>query len=359
MENRIILLAFIQVIFTIQGFSQETVSNSNSINEVEIGNISCFVYHRFGDDRYPSTNITLKNFESHLQYLEDNKYTVLTLGEAVHLLLDNKSIPHKTVVLTIDDGYKSFFIRGMPLLRKFGFRATVFINTRQVGYPDFMTWEDIRSVMEEGVEIGNHSHSHDYFVDYSPVELIEKFNIDLNISQEMFNEKTGRTPDMYSYPYGEYSNSMKAELKRHGFKAAVAQNSGVISALSDIYALPRFPMTGVFSKPEKFAEKIKMKALLVKPAVPYDPVVLYDNPPNLKLKLVNPELIETVNLQCFVGGSRECEFIFNKKSNIITIKSNKVLTARRTLYTITAPSAKQSNVWHWYSWLWIIPGGNK
>ena len=357
MENRIILLAFIQVIFTIQGFSQEPVSSGNSINEIE--NINCFVYHRFGDDRYPTTNITLENFESHLQYLKDNKYIVLTLGEAVNLLLDNKSIPHKTVVLTIDDGYKSFFIRGMPLLRKFGFRATVFINTRQVEYPDFMTWEDIRIVMEEGMEIGNHSHSHDYFVDYNPSELLGKFNNDLKISQEIFRKKLGFVPLVYSYPYGEYSTIMKAELKKHGFKAAVAQNSGVISTLSDIYALPRFPMTGVFSKPEKFAEKIKMKALLVKPDFPYDPVVVNINPPTLTLKLVNPELIETSNLQCFVGGSRECEFVFNKKSNIITIKSNKVLTARRTLYTITAPSAKQSNVWHWYSWLWIIPGGNK
>ena len=71
---------------------------------------------------------------------------MLTLGEAVHLLRSGVNSKPKLVVLTIDDGYKSFLTSGMPLLRKYGFKATMFINTNQVGYPDFLSWEEILSL---------------------------------------------------------------------------------------------------------------------------------------------------------------------------------------------------------------------
>ncbi len=261
MEKRLIFIIVLKISILLNVYPQE-ISNSISIDKEQSHvNINCFVYHRFGDERYPSTNVSEEYFESHLRYLKDNDYEVLTLGEAVHLLRSGVNSKPKLVVLTIDDGYKSFLTSGMPLLRKYGFKATMFINTNQVGYPDFLSWEEILSLKKEGIEIGNHSHSHDYFVDFQSGQLIEKFNADLRLSQKIFEDKLGYKPELYSYPFGEYSNAMKTELAKFGFIGAVGQNSGVISLLSDIYALPRFPMTGIFSKPEKFVEKLKMKAL--------------------------------------------------------------------------------------------------
>ena len=103
------------------------------------GNINCFVYHRFGDDRYPSTNISVEDFTKHLDYLKSNEYNVVTFGEAVSLLDSNTPVPNKTVCLTVDDGYKSFYENALPLLREFTYPATIFINTDKFGSGDFLT----------------------------------------------------------------------------------------------------------------------------------------------------------------------------------------------------------------------------
>ncbi|NCB43338.1 MAG: chitin deacetylase, partial [Clostridia bacterium] len=92
--------------------------------EAQSFDIPVFAYHRFGDSRYPSTNITLSVFESQLQYLADNHYTGLTLGAAVAKWKAGKALPDKAAILTIDDGYLSFYENGWPLLKKYGFSAT-------------------------------------------------------------------------------------------------------------------------------------------------------------------------------------------------------------------------------------------
>ncbi len=327
--------------------------NSRESGFIGKGDINCFVYHRFGDDRYPSTNISINDFKSHLQYLKKNDFLVITLGEALALLMTDKGVPDKTVVLTIDDGYSSFLKNGMPLLRQYGYKATLFINTEQIGLNDFISWDEVRGLVLEGVEIGNHSHSHAYFINYKQDLIITEFKNDLEKSRKIFEEQLGEFPLLYSYPYGEYNLEMKEELIKQGFMAAVAQNSGVISGMSDLYALPRFPMTGIFSKPEKFIEKVNMKALPVKLVQEINPVLIDNNQPVLKLKLLDPEVINTKLIQCFIGGVKDCSIDYDGDLNIITIRSNHQLGARRTLYTVTAPAAHDNTSWYWFSYMWI------
>ena len=113
-------------------------------------NTSAFVYHRFGDDRYPSTNIDLDKFEAQLKYLRDNGYRVLTLSEAMSSL-NSQSRAAKVAVISIDDAYNSFYANGWPLLKKYGFPATLYVNTETVGAGDFLGWQEIREVKEAGI----------------------------------------------------------------------------------------------------------------------------------------------------------------------------------------------------------------
>jgi hypothetical protein len=178
------------------------------------------------------------------------------------------------------------------------------------------------------------------------------------LSQNIFKEQLGYSPELYAYPYGEYTNEMKEELRKMGFIAAVAQNSGVISKYSDKYALPRFPSAGIYSSLSKFIEKANMKALPVKTLANYDPVLKDNKTPVLKLKLLNPELINLNSLNCFVGGLQNCTIDYDAEKHVITLSSNQTLKARRTLYTLTAKSASKTGGWYWYSFLWIIPDNN-
>ena len=109
-----------------------------------------------------------------------------------------------------------------------------------------MNWEQIRELHKsENVEIGNHSHSHEYLVDESPETIIKD---DIEKSIKIFKEKLGKNSDFFSYPFGEYSLEFKKIIKNLGFKYAFGQHSGVIDETKDLWELPRFPIN------EKYGE---------------------------------------------------------------------------------------------------------
>ncbi len=315
--------------------------------------IVCFVYHRFGDARYPSTNITTDIFREQLAYLKQNNFTVWTMGKAVNAIKNGKAVPAKTVVLTIDDGYRSFYENGLPLLEEFGYPATLYVNTLNVGDRDYLSWQEILEVSQRGIEIGNHSHGHLHFLD--PDNEPDKkrlFINDLVSSQNIFQEKLGYLPKLYSYPYGEYGNILKKVLYESGYLSATAQYSGVLYNNSNLYEIPRFPMGGPFATVKGFIQKSQMYPMQVISKSP-DEIIMHNNPPILEVS-ISKNCIDPENLQCFVNGNRNCIMEMQEGPDFIKVKiiARDKLQGRRSLYTITAP-AKDGKGWCWYSHLWV------
>lgn len=316
--------------------------------------IPIFAYHRFGDNRYPSTNISDKVFEDQLKYLKNNNYKVLTLGEAINLWQSGKAMPEKSIILTIDDGYLSFYTHGWPLLKKYGFRATNFIQTETVGGGDFMSWEQISELQKAGIEIGNHSASHAYFLNFPENEREAAFRDDLLKSVNDFKTHLKFVPEFYAYPYGEYSKGMEMILKEQGITAAVVQQSGVFCELSDPYAIPRFPMGGAYGAVQGFMDKSMMKALRVVATHPDSPFYT-ENPPQIKIEIV-PGKIDIEKANFFVAGKKTeiSEISTQGQLPFVILESDEILRHRRSLYTLTAPSTDGKS-WHWFSYLWINP----
>jgi peptidoglycan/xylan/chitin deacetylase (PgdA/CDA1 family) len=317
------------------------------------GNINAFIYHRFGNEKYPSTNIDMQTFRQQLEYLHENNYQVLTFAKAVEKLRSQGSIPEKTAVLTVDDGYKSFQTEAVPLLDQYGYKATVFVCTDYVGRSGYLSWEDIRALRKKGYEFGNHSHSHAHFLNGSEAETRERFLADLNQSEKIFRQELGSKPSLYCYPYGEYNPDMQQILKERGYQAAAAQKSGVIYPGSDLFALPRFPMTSYYGEIKKFRSKAQMKALPVIKEEPLDPEIKGANPPRMTLH-IDASKINTHAIQCFVNGRRNCEISRAKEGSrlILKVRAKQPLETRRSKYTITAPS-RSGSPWYWYSHLWV------
>lgn len=316
--------------------------------------VVAFVYHRFGDSRFPSTNISLSDFEAHLKYLKAQNYTVLTLSEALaYLKTDGNS--GKVAVLTIDDGYQTFYEAGLPLLEKYGFSATLFVNTETVGSKDYMSWEALNDAQNRGIEIGNHTHSHAYFLNMTETDRYSAFENELKDSQELLKDHLGKAPAVFAYPYGELDPKMKQVVGKMGFSAAAAQNSGVISTYTDLFQLPRFPMSESYASIEKFISKAKMKPLVVLSENPASFLIPNnDSKPTLSISFEKGNLFAD-QLQCFIQGSTAQKSITEKDGIIsVAIQAQTPITARRrTLYTVTVPD-KEGN-WHWYSHLWINP----
>lgn len=317
--------------------------------------INVFIYHRFGESRYPSTNIPVDIFASQLDYLKTEGYQVLPLSVIARMVRQGDALPAKTVGLCIDDAFTSFAEKALPLLQKYAFPVTLFVNTDAVGTSGYMGWDDLKESLTRGVEIGNHTASHAYLVEMEPGETKaqweERIRADIQRSQKDLKEHLNIEPEIFAYTYGEYSPEVVNIIKEAGFKSAFAQQSGVIYRGSDIWALPRFPMGGPYANMPGFLRKIGMRALDVQRSSPNNPVIRDDNPPVLTLKLADSALARG-QINCFVQGDNSCRVERNAaKKDEIKVVAEKPLTGRRNKYTLTALG--DDGRWFWYSHLWI------
>jgi len=329
---------------------EETFIDLGSIKEKEVVS---FVYHRFDDDRFPSTNIAAADFEAHLQWLKTHQYQVLSLSDAIDYMKSNSTV-RRTAVITIDDGYKSFYQNGLPLLIKYNLPATLFINTETVGGGDYMNWKELKEASEKNIEIGNHTHSHAYFLSQPATARYTNFVNELEGSQKQIEESMQIKPRVFAYPYGEFDEEMKMIVKAVGFKGAAAQNSGVINTNTDLFQLPRFPMSESYAK--MFEEKALTRSLKVISQSPNNAMIPRGtNRPQLKLTF-DPRSLNVDQVQCFVQGGT-CEMkVIEKSLNEMTItlrSTGSIMGRRRTLYTLTVPDSAGN--WHWFSHLWINP----
>jgi peptidoglycan/xylan/chitin deacetylase (PgdA/CDA1 family) len=314
-----------------------------------------FVYHRFNDARFPSTNISSEDFRAHLELLQANDFTVLTLGEVMSRLDSGRSLPPRCAVITVDDAYQTFLTDGWPLLQRFGFPATLFVSTDTVGGTDYLDWQELRQLRQQGVEIGNHSASHAYLLDQRAAPgWAERVLADIRRAQEAFVEHLGFRPRLFAYPYGEFSPDLITLVARAGFDAAFGQQSGVLTAEQPRYSLPRFPMGGAYTDPAAFRDKLFMKHLPVQVLAPDSTVVGSQNPPRLLFSLAGA-VVAAETLRCYIPGQAECRIKkVDGQRDLYAVQADAPLDGRRSKYTLTA-SDRTGAHWYWYSQLWVLP----
>lgn len=326
------------------------ISITSFCHAFQQANVSAFVYHRFGDDRFPSTNIDLEKFEQQLMFLRDNDFQVYNLSDALDQLGDQQASA-KVAVITIDDAFKSFYTKGWPLLKRYGFSATLYVNTETVGASDYMDWDEIREVQSQGIEIGNHSHSHSYFLnDFKASEFIR----DLELSHQAFKEGMNEVPKTYAYPYGEWNQEMAGILDSLGYSHAAAQNSGIIYKQSDRFHLPRFPMSNTFADMKAFKEKLAVNALeVVDIEVKKSGSFGSTKKPTIVLSFLEADY-QIQNLQVFIQQNEANKSVTIGKDGLVklTISPKSPIDRRRTLFTVTVPN--NNGAWSWFSYSWVI-----
>ena len=201
------------------------------------------MYHRFGEDRYPSTNIRLAQFEEHLALLTNGDYTILPLPEIVATLQAGGSLPDRTVAITIDDAYLSVYEEAWPRLQELGLPFTVFVATEPVekNRRGYMSWEMLRELQSAGVTIGSQTHTHPHLYRESP----EKVREEIQLSNDYFIKELGMRPELFAYPFGEYSSFVIEIVKEAGFVAAFGQNSGIMHSKDSFLSCHVLPLTKI------------------------------------------------------------------------------------------------------------------
>ena len=288
----LIILFFITILLP----NQSKLYASNNFNFDDFGLIS-IMYHRFNESKYPSTNIQMDVFRQQLKIIEEQGIKFIHPKELEINISQKKKKKERKVLFTVDDGLLSFYNNAWPLLKEKQIPFILFINTREVGSFNYMNWSQIIELHNaENVEIGNHSHSHEYLVD----ESSDFIKADILKSIKIFEEKLGSNSEFFSYPFGEYSLEFKRIIKDLGFKYAFGQHSGVIDETKDLFELPRFPINEKYGEIKRFKTLMRTLPLKYESISPEDMYLLQSkNPPKIKIKFYDDvKNLEAIN--CFL-----------------------------------------------------------
>ena len=310
--------------------------NSKYFNN-ELGTLS-LMYHRFDENKYPSTNIKMDIFKNHIQIIKEKNYQF----EDPDNFQKNFESPknEKKILITIDDAFSSFYEKAWPFLKKNKIPFILFVSTEPVGKNGYMTWKQIKEVEKEKFAyIGNHSHSHEYLLDLN----FQDFKKDINKSIKIFKNELGYSPIYYSHPFGEYSLKQIEFLKKK-FKFAFGQHSGVIDVNKDKYQLPRFPINEKYGDLDRFKFVIDLLPLQYKSIEPVDMYIAQNNPPNLIIEFFeNQKNIKKIN--CFSDEGNKWD-----KSNIV-FTDQKLQVNFRDKFLFRRGRVNCSlndNGWHWF-----------
>ena len=269
------------------------------------------MYHRFSESKYPSTNIDVKIFKKQIELIKKKKINFISPND--FSLNFNKSKSEKNILLTIDDGFTSFYENAWPYLKEMKIPFILFISTEAVGKYGYMDWSQIKEIEKEDFAfIGNHSHSHEYLIDYS----FNKFKKDIDRSINTFEKKIGYNPIFFSYPFGEFSLEQEKYISGK-FEVAFGQHSGVIDLNKNKYQLPRFPINEKYGDLERFKFLLNLSPLEYKNIIPEDNYVLKkDNPPKVIIEFFEDQK-NLEKISCFSDegnkwGKSKIDLVKNK-----------------------------------------------
>ena len=301
-----------------------------------------FMYHKFGVSKYPSTSVTINQLENHITELTKDKYNILPLNFIVDAIINDANLPENTIGISIDDADESFFEVAWPLFKKNNIPVTLFVTTGTIvnNNKNYLNWDEIRKLKEEGVTIGAHSHTHAHMPDLS----IDEVKKEIEISNKIFLKELGEIPSLFAYPYGETSNEIIDLIKNYKFKVAFGQHSGIINETSNMYYLPRFSLNEKYGEIDRVKFAASSKGLGVYDFIPASPTIK-ENPPFIGFSLLDERL--STSLNCFIfdmKGQVEKEiFKFNER---VEIRLKRELSKGRSRINCTAKDS-QGN-WRWF-----------
>jgi len=193
--------------------------------------IPILTYHRFAESCDSNLCMPRKSFERQMQYLSDNGYHVITAEEFVAFLEYRQGLPKKSVLITMDDGYRSVYKIAYPILKEFGYTATLFVYTSFVGVSKMaITWDQLKEMKADGFMIGSHTIFHSDLTrpkeGESEPEFMARIKDELSGSKKILDQNLQQNTFILAYPFGYYDQRSIQMAKKAGYKVAMSVKRG-------------------------------------------------------------------------------------------------------------------------------------
>ena len=215
--------------------------------------IVILMYHRVEDSVKKELAVSKRNFDWHMNYLYRKGYSIISMDET-HSMISNNAIKGGHIVITFDDGYKDYFTKAYPILKKYNFPSMMYLCPGYIGTTkrywwdqdeedvQLMGWEDIHKLKEERlVAFGSHTIEH---ADMDQLSMTE-IERELIESKSILEQKLGRPIRHFAYPRGIYSSAGREILKEHYDTGVLISNGRRIDkncSLHHAHTLKRIPI---------------------------------------------------------------------------------------------------------------------
>ncbi len=210
-------------------------------------------YHKV-DNMNISLSVLPKDFEAQMEYLKDNGYHTITPDELYASLSGDAALPDNPVLITFDDGYEDNYQQAYPILKKYGFKATIFVITSFMDtQKNYLTWAQAKELEANGISIESHTVSHKSMTELNDDQL----RAELVNSKKAIEDHLGKSVDYIAYPTGTYNLHIAELVKDAGYKAAFTIKYGNVDKASNLYALERVPVFHTEDTFKSFLERIR------------------------------------------------------------------------------------------------------
>jgi peptidoglycan/xylan/chitin deacetylase (PgdA/CDA1 family) len=188
-------------------------------------------YHHFADRCDSSLCTPTSVFEQQMRFLKEQGYSVISTAELGEFLAFRKAIPRKAVVINLDDAYRSTYDIAYPILKKYGFTATLYVYTAFIGASkNALTWDQLKAMKADGFEVGSHSVNH---VDLSKKtagesdkEYLARVKKELLLSKQALDDKLNQNTQYVAFPYGEFNPALLKLSQEIGYRFGFSVKSG-------------------------------------------------------------------------------------------------------------------------------------
>lgn len=252
--NRQGLVILLVILFTLSGllFTQTTsnvlsqLPRDVTIIKPKPRNIPILLYHyvEYITNPEDTSRVSLTIFPNVFEM------QILALKEAGYVFITPKDIPkalrdvsdQKYVILSFDDGYRTFYDYAYPILKKNNVPAVNYVVSGLLNQTNYLFGWQVKEMADSGlVEIGLHGYNHRSVTSMSKEEL----RMSLTTGKEILKDLTGKEPVSYAYPYGTYTDEAVEVLKELSLKTAVTIEQGSLVKPDDLYHIPRIRPGGL------------------------------------------------------------------------------------------------------------------
>lgn len=206
-----------------------------NIDENQKG-IPVLMYHSIGYVKDNGLVMTPEKFRIQIKYIKDNGYKTLTLDELHALFKENKPIPKKSVIITLDDGYSDNYKYAYPILKEYGAKATIFVITKTIDKnTNYLNSKQIKELQANGIDIESHTVGHEELINLT----YEKQLKTLKESKLELENLLNKSVNYIAYPYGKYNNDTIKAAKEAGYLMGLTTKNKSTEKSDGMYTLSR------------------------------------------------------------------------------------------------------------------------